>query len=116
DLFDHSGLTAVVTGARRGIGFAMAEALAGAGADIIGVSATLESSGSAIERSVTAAGRAFEGIACDFADAAAVDRLGSELAAREVDVLVNNAGTIERAPAADHPLDAWQRVLQVNLS
>ena len=116
DLFDLSGLTAVVTGAKRGIGFAMAEALAGAGADIIGVSATLESSGSAIEAAVTGAGRTFEGIACDFADPDAVAKLGADLAGRRVDILVNNAGTIERAPAVDHPLDAWQRVLQVNLS
>jgi 2-deoxy-D-gluconate 3-dehydrogenase len=94
----------------------MAEALAGAGADIIGVSATLESSGSAIEAAVTGAGRAFEGIACDFADPDAIARLGAELGARRVDILVNNAGTIERAPAVDHPLEAWNRVLQVNLS
>ena len=116
DLFDLTGLTAVVTGARRGIGFAMAEALAGAGADIIGVSATIESSGSTIEAAVTATGRSFEGIACDFADRDAVARLGAELAGRRVDILVNNAGTIERAPAVDHPLEAWDRVLQVNLS
>lgn len=116
DLFDLTGQTAVVTGARRGIGFAMAEALAHAGADIIGVSATLESSGSAIEAAVTSAGRTFEGIACDFADPDAVARLGAELGTRRVDILVNNAGTIERAPAVDHPLEAWERVLQVNLS
>ena len=116
DLFDLTGLIAVVTGARRGIGFAMAEALAGAGADIIGVSATLEPSGSAIEAAVTGVGRTFEGIACDFADPDAVAKLGIQLSGRGVDILVNNAGTIERAPAVDHPLEAWQRVLQVNLS
>ena len=116
DLFDLTGLTAVVTGARRGIGFAMAEALADAGADIIGVSATLEPSGSAIESAVTGAGRTFEGIACDFADPDAVARLAAELGTRRIDILVNNAGTIERAPAVDHPLEAWDRVLQVNLS
>ena len=116
DLFDLTGLTAVVTGARRGIGFAMAEALAGAGADIIGVSATLESFGSTIEAAVTATGRSFEGIACDFADPDAVARLGAGLGGRRVDILVNNAGTIERAPAVDHPLEAWDRALQVDLS
>lgn len=114
--FDLSGRTAVVTGAKRGIGFDMALALAQAGADIIGVSATLEASGSAIERAVTEAGRGFRGIACDFADAAAVAELGAELAGVAPDILVNNAGTIERAPAADHPLKLWDRVLQVNLS
>jgi len=57
--FDLTGRLAIVTGARRGIGFAMAEALAQAGADIIGVSATLEASGSAIEQAVTSHGRRF---------------------------------------------------------
>lgn len=115
-LFDLSGRTAVVTGARRGIGFAMATALAEAGADIIGVSASLEPHGSEIEKAVLSAGRSFEGIACDFADPDAVVALGERLAARQIDILVNNAGTIERAPAAEHPLASWERVIQVNLS
>ena len=49
-----------MTGAKRGIGFAMADALAAAGADVIGVSATIEHEGSAIGQAVTAHGRAFE--------------------------------------------------------
>lgn len=114
--FDLTGRLAVVTGARRGIGFAMAEALAQAGADIIGVSATLEASGSAIEQAVTSHGRRFEAIACDFADVDAIAALGERLAVRPVDILVNNAGTIERAPAAEHPIELWDRVIQVNLS
>ncbi len=115
-LFDLTGTTAVVTGARRGIGFAMALALAEAGADIIGVSASQPASGSEIESAVVGAGRRFEGIACDFADPDAVAELGQTLASRRVDILVNNAGVIERAPAAEHPLSSWDRVLQVNLT
>jgi 2-dehydro-3-deoxy-D-gluconate 5-dehydrogenase len=69
--FDLTGQLAVVTGAKRGIGFAMAEALAAAGADVIGVSATLEASGSAISKAVEAHGRSFEARAVDFADRAA---------------------------------------------
>lgn len=115
-LFDLTGTTAVVTGARRGIGFGMAVALAEAGADIIAVSASQSGSGSDIEKAVTAAGRSFEGIACDFSDPEAVAALGATLAERRVDILVNNAGTIERAPAAEHPVELWDRVVQVNLS
>jgi 2-deoxy-D-gluconate 3-dehydrogenase len=113
--FDLTGTTAVVTGAKRGIGYGMALALAEAGSDIIGVSATLEP-GSAIEKAVTALGRSFTGIQTDFADRAAVVALGERLAALPIDILVNNAGTIERAPAAEHPLSAWDRVLEVDLT
>lgn len=114
--FDLRGRLAVVTGARRGIGFAMAEALAAAGADIIAVSASIEKNGSAIEKAVRAHGRAFEAIACDFSDRTSVTALAAELEARPVDILVNNAGTILRAPAAEHPLEWWDEVLQVDLT
>ncbi|MDQ0573858.1 SDR family oxidoreductase [Agromyces albus] len=114
--FDLSGRLAVVTGANRGIGLGMATALAKAGADIIGVSATIPSSGSAVEDAVTALGRSFESRAVDFADRDAVMALGDELATRSPDILVNNAGTIERAPAAEHPLEFWDRVIEIDLS
>jgi 2-dehydro-3-deoxy-D-gluconate 5-dehydrogenase len=115
--FDLSGRLAVVTGARRGIGRAMAGALARAGADVIGVSANLEA-GSEVEKEVTGAGRSFEAIRTDFADPAAVTALAQDLAgrARAVDILVNNAGTIRRTPAAQHSDADWDLVLQVNLT
>src|SRR5512139_1574811 len=97
--FDLTGRLAVVTGARRGLGLAMATALAAAGADVVGVSAHLEPQGSDVGRAVEALGRTFTGYAVDLADRAAVADLAETLCAgdRPVDVLVNNAGTIERA-------------------
>ncbi|MFE5144297.1 SDR family oxidoreductase [Streptomyces fagopyri] len=116
--FDLTGKLAAVTGARRGIGRAMARALAEAGADVIGVSANLENSGSHVEKDVVAAGRSFEAIRTDFADPEAVRALGADLAGRKrpVDILVNNAGTIRRAPAVEHTDADWELVLQVNLN
>src|SRR5690348_698816 len=116
-LFDLTGKVALVSGCRRGIGFAMAEALAAAGADIIGVSANLEEAGSAIEGVVTALGRKFTGHRIDFADRSAVATFGAEInAGRRIDILVNNAGTIRRAPAERHTDSDWDHVVTVNLS
>src|SRR5688572_30895962 len=94
DLFSLEGKTALVTGCKRGIGFAMAEALAEAGADIIGVSASLEASGSATEKAVTALGRKFTAYTCDFSDREAVKAFAAKVLAEQgtPDILVNNAG------------------------
>lgn len=117
-MFDLSGQTALVTGCRRGIGLAMAVGLAEAGADIIGVSASLDPERDEIVDLVRRTGRNFTGCQCDFADRSAVkDMLGKVIAThRAVDILVNNAGTILRAPAADHPDEYWDKVIEVNLS
>jgi 2-deoxy-D-gluconate 3-dehydrogenase len=116
--FDLTGKLAVVTGAKRGIGLGMAVALADAGADIVGVSATLESSGSEVQAAVEARGRSFSAHRVDFADRAQVEGFVAEVtsAGRPVDILVNNAGTIARAPAIDHTDEDWDHVIQVNLS
>ncbi len=118
DRFRLDGKTALVTGCRRGIGKAMASALAEAGADIIGVSATLEKTGSEIGREVAALDRSFRAYACDLADRAAVYRLVESVKVEcpPVDILVNNAGTILRKPAAEHPDEYWDQVVEVNLS
>ncbi|MFB9663897.1 SDR family oxidoreductase [Curtobacterium albidum] len=115
-MFDLTGQTALVTGAKRGIGLAFVETLAAAGADIMAVSATIESVGSEAARVVEAHGRSFEARAVDFADRAAVTAFADELRGRRIDVLVNNAGTIERAPAREHPIALWDRVLDVDLN
>ena len=116
--FDLTGKTALVTGVRRGIGRGMAEALASAGADIVGVSASLEDKGSEVGATVVGMGRSFAAYKADFADRAALNALVADLARDGVkpDILVNNAGTIRRKPAADHPGEWWDEVIEVNLS
>ncbi len=115
--FDLTGRLAVVTGARRGIGAAMAEGLAAAGADIIGISQSMRDDDAVAQR-VRDLGRSFEARACDFTERAAVQAVADDLAGRDrtPDILVNNAGTIRRTPAAEHPLEWWDEVLEVNLS
>jgi len=118
DQFALHGSTALVTGCKRGIGRAMAVGLAEAGADIVGVSATLAADGSEVQRAVEAVGRRFTGYACDFSDRAALTGFTQTLAQHhpDIDILVNNAGTIKRAPAAEHPDALWDEVIEVNLS
>ncbi|ADE53253.1 short-chain dehydrogenase/reductase SDR [Coraliomargarita akajimensis DSM 45221] len=116
--FDLTGKIALVTGCKRGIGKAMALGLAEAGADIIGVSANLEASGSEVEKEVTALGRKFTAYRCDFSDRASLYAFIKQLKADfpVIDILINNAGTILRAPAAEHSDELWDKVIEVNLN
>ena len=113
-----AGKTALVTGAKRGLGKATAVALARAGADIIGVSATQEPTGSAVEKEVRDAGRSFAGRPCDFADRsqtyALLEWLHDE--DHQIDILVNNAGDIRRADAVDYTDEDWDYLVEVNLT
>ena len=114
--FKLDGKVAIVTGCKRGIGKAMAVGLAEAGADIIGVSASLEKSGSDVQKAVEATGRKFSGYACDFSNRKALYQFIEEVKKdhSQVDILVNNAGTILRKPAAEHPDDMWDKVIEIN--
>jgi 2-deoxy-D-gluconate 3-dehydrogenase len=116
--FDLTGKLAVITGARRGIGLAIAESLAVAGADIIAVSANMEPDGGEVAARVGKAGRSCTCLRVDFGNRAEVTELASSLAGAErvPDILVNNAGTIARAPATAYPDEDWDRVLEVDLS
>ncbi|MCL4162365.1 UNVERIFIED_CONTAM: hypothetical protein GTU68_056007, partial [Idotea baltica] len=96
----------------------MAVGLAEAGADILGVSASLETSGSEVEKEVTALGRSFKAYQCDFSDREALYAFINQAKADNptIDILVNNAGTILRNPATEHSDEYWDKVIEVNLN
>jgi len=116
-LFNLSGKTALVTGCNKGIGKAMAIGLAEAGADIIGVSGSLELNGSDIEKKVQSLGRSFKAYTANLSDRAKLYAFIQQLNAENpvIDILINNAGTIMRKPAAEHPDEYWDSVLALNL-
>ncbi|HMQ61988.1 MAG TPA: glucose 1-dehydrogenase [Flavilitoribacter sp.] len=117
DLFSLQGKTALITGASRGLGKAMAEALADAGAFAVCSSSKPGGAEDTVRRIQDAGGQA-AGIAADLSDRTSVDRL-FETAMQQtgrIDILVNNGGTIARYPAADFPMEEWDRVLEVNLT
>jgi 2-dehydro-3-deoxy-D-gluconate 5-dehydrogenase len=109
---------ALVTGCSRGIGMAIAVALAEAGADIIGVSHSMPSTGSDVEKAVKAAGKKFFPYQCDFNDRAAVYQFIEQVKADhpKIDILINNAGNILRKPAAEHPDEYWDTIININLN
>ena len=116
-LFSLAGKRALVTGCSRGIGQAMAVGLAQAGADIIGVSASLAADGGATGAAVRALGREFRAYQADFSQRPAVDAFIAQVQQDfpRIDILINNAGTIRRAPAAEHSDADWDFVLATNL-
>jgi len=116
DKFKLSGKTALVTGSNQGIGLAYAQALAEAGADIIGVS--YESSFDETKKLITQIGRKFKSYVCDFSDRKDLYKFINNVKSdfHQIDILVNNAGTILRKPISEHPDEYWDKVIEVNLS
>ncbi len=115
-LFDLTGKTALVTGGSRGLGLQMAHALGEAGARIMLSSrkaADLEEAVATLQ----AAGIDARWIAADCAIEADIHRLADETLERmgDIDILVNNAGAAWGAPAEDHPLEAWDKVMNLNV-
>jgi len=115
--FNLTGKTALVTGCNKGIGKGMAMGLAEAGADIIGVSASLELSGSEIEKEVIALDRKFKAYQADFSDRKSLYAFIEKVLVENssIDIFINNAGTIRRAAAAEHSDENWDTVTAINL-
>jgi gluconate 5-dehydrogenase len=116
ELFDLSGRTALVTGGSRGLGLQIAEALGEAGAKIVLSSrkaADLEQAAAHLQ----AMGIDARWVAADASDPAAIQKVCDEAMQRlgQVDILVNNAGATWGAPAEDHPLEAWDKVMNLNI-
>jgi NAD(P)-dependent dehydrogenase (short-subunit alcohol dehydrogenase family) len=109
-----AGRRAVITGAGRGIGAAVAQALAETGAAVVLAGRTpapLET----LAASLRAAGAEARAVRCDVTDETSVRRLGEEARrAGPVDILINNAGDAVSAPLAKVTLEEWNRVLAVN--
>ena len=115
-LFDLTGKTALVTGGSRGLGLQMAHALGEAGARIMLSSrkaADLEEAAAELQ----AAGIDARWIAADCANEADIERLAAETLERlgQVDILINNAGASWGAPAEEHPVAAWDKVMNLNV-
>jgi NAD(P)-dependent dehydrogenase (short-subunit alcohol dehydrogenase family) len=115
-LFDLSGKTALVTGGSRGLGLQIAEALGEAGARIL---LTSRKAGDLEESAAHLKARGIEAlwVAADASQPDEIKRIAADAMARlgHVDILVNNAGATWGAPAEDHPLEAWDKVMNLNI-
>ncbi|MDO5692431.1 MAG: SDR family oxidoreductase [Pseudomonadota bacterium] len=115
-LFDLKGRAALVTGGSRGLGLQMAHALGEAGARIMLSSRKAADLEEAVAE-LQSAGIDARWIAADCAQEADIHRLADETLERmgDIDILVNNAGATWGAPAEDHPLEAWDKVMNLNV-
>ena len=115
-LFNLDGKTALVTGGSRGLGLQIAEALGEQGAKIV-LSARKQTELDDAVAHLKSLGIDASAVAADLSQEAAVDMLVTEALARlgHIDILVNNAGATWGAPAEDHPVEAWDKVMNLNI-
>lgn len=113
--FSLNGKKALVTGSSKGIGAAIAQALAHAGADIVLVGRTKESV-EVTKSTIVNIGRKVELVLCDVSSPDAIKEAFAGIADLKVDILINNAGSISRAPAAETEMQDWNRIIDTNLN
>ena len=108
------GKNALITGGSKGIGRAAAEILASEGCNLVLVARTQKDLDAAKSALLAKFNTRVETVAADLADSRNVDRLANQFP--DIDILVNNAGATWGAPAEDHPLEAWDKLVSVNLT
>jgi NAD(P)-dependent dehydrogenase (short-subunit alcohol dehydrogenase family) len=114
--FDLTGKTALITGGSRGLGLQIAEALGDQGARLV-ISSRKAADLAAAQKHLADRGIKVDFIATDNSKDEEIHRLADETIAKlgRVDILVNNAGTTWGAPTEEHPIDAWDRVMDLNI-
>ena len=113
ELFDVRGKTALVTGARKGIGFAIASALAEHGANLIVVSSQ-QTDNDELSKIAAKSGVTYTTFACDFRSRQDTLDLIEKIKEIKIDILINNAGLANRAEALDHNDDLWDQTIEID--
>jgi 2-deoxy-D-gluconate 3-dehydrogenase len=115
ELFDVRGKTALVTGARKGIGFAIASALAEHGANLIVVSSQ-QTDNDELSAIASKNGVTYTTFTCDFRSRQETLALVEKIQEMKIDILINNAGLANRAEALDHSDDLWDQTIEIDLT
>ena len=115
ELFDVRGKTALVTGARKGIGFAIASALAEHGANLIVVSSQ-QTDNDELSKVAAKSGVTYTTFTCDFRSRQDTLALVEKVKDIKIDILINNAGLANRAEALDHNDDLWDQTIEIDLT
>ncbi|AVX08392.1 SDR family oxidoreductase [Priestia megaterium] len=117
DLFDLTGKTAIITGGGRGLGEQMAEGLAEAGANIVLCSRKKEACQQVADRLATTGVKTLA-LACDISQPKDIKNVVHQTIEKfgRIDILINNSGATWGAPVEEMPLEAWQKVMNINVT
>ncbi|CAM3750891.1 SDR family oxidoreductase [Cytobacillus oceanisediminis] len=117
DLFDLTGKTALITGGGRGLGAQIAEGFAEAGANVVLCSRKVEACQETADK-LSSLGVKTLALKCDISNSDDIQKVVEETLKQfgSIDILVNNSGATWGAPAEEMPLDAWNKVINVNVT